>query len=277
MTIDLIAKNKVAAYIQRDPEAYTYLMTWIKESKNTNRRYFDMNAPDGTAIGLSQLGASKYSIKLKLNIRLQTAYIIFLGTREEEMAYMDQEIAEYEAKHPGAKIMLVVKTSTVTLKAPDIPREVFEQQRTLASAVSTNLDPHQVVGGNNFIFPENIHSNCADLSLQGYEDALERAINIFNSQPDTDEFKELERLLQQIKGYESMNIIFPCFSGIEAIKLRMRDFKLIPENLMRSASEKEDIDLFLAGKKLLPDQNIEKIYKQLGLKLKIDRDDFIIE
>lgn len=237
---------------------------WLKESKYRDRpRHLGANTPDGTVMCGAQLGASKYSITYKVNIWHKTAYIIFFGTREEERAYHENETKKYMAKYPDKK--LVTKTITVTVKSPDISKKIPAPLEEIIPTAESE----------EFAFPDDINNELPYQTREEYEKSIERAITIFNSQPGTDEFKELAELLPLIKGYESANIKFPLYNALEAIKLRMKDFSLAPNDLIYILGNKEDVELFLSCEKIPSNVILKKVYKMLGLKIPADRKDFI--
>ncbi|RKR85028.1 antitoxin component HigA of HigAB toxin-antitoxin module [Mucilaginibacter gracilis] len=266
MTIELITKGKIADYIKDNSDAYAYFVMWLKESKYRDRpRHLDADTPDGTIMISGQLGASNYVIKYKVNIWHKTAYIIFFGTRKEEIVYYENETKKLIAEYPDTEFITTSETIIVSVKPPNISEK--------SPAFSKTIVPkgeHE-----EFIFPDHINNDLPYQTKEEYEKNLDRAITIFNAQPGTNEFEELTTLLSLIKGYESAIFKFPMFNMLTALKLRMQDFQLKPNDLIYAFGNRKEVDLFLSGEKIPPNLILKKVYNMMGLKILADRDDFI--
>ncbi|MEO6524440.1 MAG: hypothetical protein ABIN91_22340 [Mucilaginibacter sp.] len=274
MNINLIAKNKIADYIEQHPETYTYLSTWLKGYKYREGRPKVNSGPIlGSLVGSSQLGTSNYLVKYKMNLWLGTAYIIFLGTREEERAYHEKEMEKYMANNPGEKL----KTVTITHHVKSTSIKVSDKKVLITADKKAVLNTPPLTETIELTFDDATEEELNSegfASKEEYEKALERAITIFDAKPETDEFNELVLLLPLIKSYEHHNIKLPKFNALNALNLRLKELNMIPEYLSYTIGSVEKAELLFSGKKLPTDLVIAKVYKRLGFSFPVDRNDF---
>lgn len=82
-----------------------------------------------------------------------------------------------------------------------------------------------------------------------YKLALNRTIQIFHAEPNTEEFEELELLLVLVKDYEDKHIVIPELDPIEVIKLKMEEKGLKAKDLEDIIGSKGHVSLILSGKR----------------------------
>ncbi|RYE27565.1 MAG: hypothetical protein EOP45_00775 [Sphingobacteriaceae bacterium] len=102
-----------------------------------------------------------------------------------------------------------------------------------------------------------------------YQNALEKVVTIFSSQPDTPAFDELMALLSQIRNYENHKLVFPPVKACEIIKDRMDMFGLPADYLAKTISSEDKVQLFLSGKLELSAKKLEQIFKRFHIKFPV--------
>ncbi|RRB04089.1 helix-turn-helix domain-containing protein [Larkinella rosea] len=102
-----------------------------------------------------------------------------------------------------------------------------------------------------------------------YEEALQRADEIFDAKSETAEGDELELLVMLIKEYE--NRIHPVLppDPVEAIKLTMAEQGLQAKDLVSMIGSKGYISQLLNRKKPLTAEILRTLHKQLGIPAEI--------
>src|SRR6185437_1173147 len=118
MEITLIARNKIADYIQQHPEAQTVFLNWLRnfpyiEAKSIARR-IERSSPGEFSSASSPLNNGEYQIFYETNYALKTAYISWLGTQKELEDYMQAEFEQQRVQNPGLEFR-IKKTSVVLI------------------------------------------------------------------------------------------------------------------------------------------------------------------
>lgn len=98
-----------------------------------------------------------------------------------------------------------------------------------------------------------------------YNKALERTIEIFHAEPESNEFSELELLLVLVKDYEDRHFVIPDPDPIEVIKIKMDERGLKPKDLASIIGSKSNVSLVLSGKRELTLKMIRGLHKLLGI------------
>ena len=98
-----------------------------------------------------------------------------------------------------------------------------------------------------------------------YDQALDRAEQIFSAQPDSPEGDELALLLLVIKDYEQKHHPVPPPDPIEAIKLTMQERGLIAQDLVPLLGSKSYVSQVLNRKKPLTADMMRSLHKHLGI------------
>lgn len=98
-----------------------------------------------------------------------------------------------------------------------------------------------------------------------YKEALERTINIFQAEPDSPEFEELELLLILVKDYEDKNIVIPELDPIEIIKLKMEEKGIKAKDLEPIIGSKGHVSLILSGKREITLKMARSLHTFLGI------------
>lgn len=242
--MDIIAKNHILNWINQYSEAKSELLVWLRGI--SFEKYL---AREEQVITISAtLGTGPYSAKIQVNKRLNTAYISAFGTKEEFDAAERERI---KVLYPNEKI--ITKTFSFSAKASDIKKVAVPKVNyiydTLAPIQLTDLTPDAEI---TFKTPA------------GYEQALARAISIFDARPGRPEFEELEALLPQIKAYEYKYIELPQLSPLQVIQQKVTMLKMEPVWLSQMTGIAEaDIESFLKGEKMLTKKQIRDLYKKL--------------
>ncbi|RYE30294.1 MAG: helix-turn-helix domain-containing protein [Sphingobacteriaceae bacterium] len=104
-----------------------------------------------------------------------------------------------------------------------------------------------------------------------YQQALTRTIDIFNAEPGSENFEELELLLVLVKDYEDKNIIIPELDPLEVVKLKMEEKGIKAKDLEKIIGSKSNVSLILSGKRELT----LKMAKALHLFLNIPAEVFL--
>ncbi|MDN5286240.1 MAG: hypothetical protein JWR38_2514 [Mucilaginibacter sp.] len=262
-----ITKNKIADYIHQHPEAQTVFLTWLKEfpyyiGKNLLKQ--DKNLPMKRMLnGWFGLGRDDYSIQYKFNPWLKTGYMVWLGTQEAKIEYERVEIEKLRIKHPN--LFSIPVTFTLPTSRGSSKKEV-EGKIVALKNVRLGKAPE--------IFPSTIEGYVAsELDLKTkteHENALNRAISIFDAQPDTAEFDELALLLPLIRHYEATNIELPGLALLDVIKLKMEILGMIPSHLTFIIGSDEEANLFLAGKNTLPNKTLKAVCDLLCIRIPLN-------
>lgn len=256
----LIAKNKIAEYIQLHPEAQTAFGIWFKQFPYRERKRVITNEQvlAGALSGGSANIGGGYQVNYMLSHVLNTAHITWLGTEQERAIYEDQRFLDRKAKNPDAQMAQKVKVVSVTVKPPPLEAILSGQVTSRSVAHSDDDEPVLV---NDFADSDQDFKTEAE-----YEAALTRAISIFDARPGTPEFDELRELLPLIKNYEYKMIILPPLDPVAVINFEMKKRNMHTLYLKPMiGGDEEAIKQVLAGKKPLTDKMIEEIYHSFGI------------
>jgi hypothetical protein len=269
MEINLIAKNKIADYIQQHPEAQTVFLNWLKnfpymEAKSITRR-IESSSPGKFTRASSPLNNGEYQIFYDTNYALKTAYISWLGTQKELEDYMQVDFEKRRAKNPGLEFR-VKRTNVVLIPPPPMSSSIKHLNKTILNADSdsdiTNINEELNVHSR----PLYLESDVDYRTKIEYEQALNKTIAIFEAQPDTPEFEELSSLLPLVKHYEDTKLILPELDISDVIRLTIKNLDLLRPMLKPIIGRQEEVDLFLAGKQQLPEQMLKLICNNLGIR-----------
>jgi antitoxin component HigA of HigAB toxin-antitoxin module len=269
MEINLIAKNKIADYIQQQPEAQTAFLNWLRdfpymEAKSIARQ-IERSSPGESPSASSPLNNGEYQIAYHTNYLLKTTYISWLGTRKELEDYRHAEFEKERAKNPGLNFR-VIKTTVVLIPPPPMSSAIKH-----TGEIMLNADGNP--GNINFIDevtehprPLYVESDQDYRTKEEYEQALNRAIDIFDVLPDSPEFEELSSLLPLIKHYEDTKLILPELDISDVIRLTIKNFNLLRPMLKPIIGSEEKVNLFLAGEQRLPEETLKLICNSLGIR-----------
>jgi len=275
--MDLIAKNKIAAYIEQHPEVGSALVLWLKEFDYITGARFDRQAvehPTNRLIhGESTLFKTGYVIKYIVNLSLKAVYISWIGTEEEKQA----ELAKYLAANPNVRI---VKKTITTQAPPPVSANVTTAtiSKTAFSRIIYPFGKGPLPKKIEVIPAEKAPGDNSLLTLYSqaeYEQALERMIAIFGAQPGTPEFEESGQLLLLIRKYEREVIKFPELRIGDAIKLKMGELHMEIMDFATGIQESEENTLlFLDNRKTLSKDKLEWMFYNFRMDYAIDNPDF---
>lgn len=102
-----------------------------------------------------------------------------------------------------------------------------------------------------------------------YENALQRANDIFDAKPGTPESDELQVLAVLIEFYEDRNFPIDPISPIEAILFRMDQLNMKPVDLAKVIGYKSRVSEILNGKRKLSLSMIRKLHKHLHIPIDV--------
>ena len=102
-----------------------------------------------------------------------------------------------------------------------------------------------------------------------YDTALERMNEIFNAEPGTDEFDEMEVLALLIENYEEDHHSMDLPDPIEAIKFRMDQEGLKQADLIPLIGSRSKVSEVLSGKTGLSLKMIRNIHRRLGISAEV--------
>jgi mRNA-degrading endonuclease HigB of HigAB toxin-antitoxin module len=268
----LIAKNKIADYIKKHPEAETAFLVWLEQFPYIEGKHLLANAYQNGQThtnGDSEFGSSKYHVRYHVSYLLKTAYIEWVGTSDE---FMKGYLKNVQAMNPGVKLEHKVKITHVELRPPD-PIAIIEQRK--APPVETVSVEEPPVSPS--LTEEQIKSLYLFETHEEYEAGLARAIEIFFAQPASKERLELASLVPRLVHYERKYINLPDLDPIADSSLKVLEHLIKLKNVERGMADqytsdliklvgsKENLDQFLASEKPLPKQVLTDLYNYLGL------------
>ncbi|MDF1569614.1 MAG: ImmA/IrrE family metallo-endopeptidase [Spirochaetaceae bacterium] len=102
-----------------------------------------------------------------------------------------------------------------------------------------------------------------------YEAALEQMDILFDAEPGTDEFDEMEVLALLIENYEEEHFAMDLPDPIEAIKFRMDQEGLKQKDLIPLIGSRSKVSEVLSGKTGLSLKMIRNIHRQLGISAEV--------
>ena len=271
MAITFITKNKIADYIEQHPEAQTAFLTWLKEypyrqGKNMFKQ-IESQSIEGILTCCSGLGRGDYQIKYIFNPWLKTGYVTWLGTKEALVEYEQAKLEKMKIQYPDLKV------TTVILEVPGPGRKTNAVKGKPVNLTDVHL------GKAPEIFPSKIEgyivSKLDFKTKTEYENALNRAIGIFDARPDTPEFDELALLLPLIRHYEAGNIELPRLAILDVIKLKMKELEMPASFLTNVIGSEEDVNLFLAGKNSLSNKTLQALCNKLYIRIPLNDNSLI--
>lgn len=261
-----ITKNKIAHYIEQHPEAQNTFLTWLKEYPYLQGKY-GFKDPENRPyeyIVNGWFGPGDYSIKFKFNPWLNTGYFVYLGTKETVIEYEHIKTEKLRIKHPNLYSIPVTFT---------IPASIRSSKKEAEGKIVARKNV-RLSGKGPEIFPSTVEDyvpNELDLKTKTeYENALSRAISIFEAKPGTPEFDELALLLPLIRHYEATNIKLPDVALLDIIKLKMEMLQMIPSHLTFIIGSDEEANLFLAGKNVLPNKTLKAVWNLLRIRIPLN-------
>lgn len=253
--MSLIATNKVSAYIDQHPDARVPLLSWLKEYPyyHEKRMFYDQDGTpyQGNSSGQMGVGRDDYFIKARINYAAKTICITWIGNKEEHQIKLDKELEGTLQKHPDA----VVKKITIKAPVPQLKSFLVTSELDEPVSIYSLTD-----------LPEGVCFQTAE----EYEQALARAIFIFDSKPNTPEFEELSALIPLIKHFENKKLRFPSIHNFETVKLKMDMLDMIPQNLAHIAENEDRFNLFLAGKLSLSEEIVNRLFKFLFIRFPVN-------
>ncbi len=261
--MEVIGKNKIVDYIRQYPEFTAAIVFAFKEFP------YRIKSQSTAGIGScdTQLGRSGYWLRYSTNLWFQTAHVIYFGTNDELKLHTLAELERFKAENPG--VVLVTKEVSITTPVRK-PSDKQTPKTASLTLIKANLG---VIEANSTII-ELLTGEQLNTTAE-YEMALQRAIAIFKSKPDTPEFDELALLLPQIIRYERTHIILPKLEPLDIIKLKMAERDMSQQQLARflRTSEKQ-VELLLNGDKPFSDIRLAKLFNYFRVPYLINNPDF---
>jgi antitoxin component HigA of HigAB toxin-antitoxin module len=177
---------------------------------------------------------------------------------------MQAEFEKRRAKNPGLEFR-VIRTNVVGIPPPPAS-SIKHAKKTMLNADSNsdiiNINREVTVHSR----PSYAESDLDYRTKIEYEQALNKAIAIFDAQPDTTEFEELSSMLPLVKHYEDTKLILPELDISDVIRLTIKNFNLLRPILKSIIGRQEELDLFLASKLQLPEEMLKLICNSLGIR-----------
>ena len=267
--MNLIAKNKIADYIRQHPEAQTAFLTWLKEHPDREAKSIaDMlGRPhmESRFTIMAGVGTGDYQVEYRTNYPLNTTYVVWVGSIKELKTREQVKIDKMHAENPGLKTETRVKiTEVVLIPPPPIPFDAISSDKAVPQVIARPVKEPIPVVETPYIESDNDFKTIVE-----YEEALVRAITIFESEPGSPEFDELAKLIPLIAHYEQSKLGLPELKMLDVVKYKMEMFEITPQSLPDFVGTPAEIDLFLAGKQSLPEEKLERSYDFLWIKFRI--------
>ncbi|PTR00845.1 hypothetical protein C8P68_10173 [Mucilaginibacter yixingensis] len=242
----LVAINKIADYVQENPEAKSELLTWLKN--HPYRRHQITSDPERPydETGISP-GIGDFSIRYISNYAAGIELITWVGTPAE---YEAMVLLQYPNSVKRVKVIekVIAPPPVMAYKTKEISRPPVAKE-TIGRTEQVDLIPD----GEPF------------KTTAAYEQALTKAETLMRSKSGTPEYEELIQLLPSIKAYEKQKLSFPKITPAEIIRERMRIFKIEPHELPLITRFEFKADDFFAGQLELPTDVLAHLYKSLSL------------
>jgi antitoxin component HigA of HigAB toxin-antitoxin module len=261
----LIAQNKIAQYIQQHPEAQTAFLTWLKEHPHLEAEsianMLERPPVQQRFTTINGIGRGDYQVESHTSFPLKTTCIVWVGSKTELEAREQARIAKIKAEKPGLTWEVKVKIVEVVLvPPPPMPFDNIASGKTVRQAITKPAS----VAGPLYVETDNDFKTTAE-----YEDALARAIIIFEAEPGSPEFDELTKLIPLIAHYEQSKLDFPELKLLDVVKYKMDMLEIEPQSLSGFIGSAEEIDLFLAGKQPLSAEKLDRLCQFLWIKFSI--------
>ena len=245
----IIAANKIAAYIEKHPEAKTDLLLWLKNQPYRNFKIaFDAESPY-IKNSIANVDGSDYMVKLDINLAVDVQLITWVGTKAAHEELLEQQRRENYQEDIQRKIKVV----SVKLSAKD---GIFKRL-TKADLIPPD-DDKQLADAEPFD------------TLLAYKEALARAVTLIQSKHATEPYNELLQLLPRIKRHERFMLEFPKLTIPDIVKARLQLLNLPPDYLPSMARADFDPQAFLDGQIELPTQALARLYKSLALQFPVE-------
>lgn len=100
---------------------------------------------------------------------------------------------------------------------------------------------------------------------QEYNLALDRSLDLFDSQPGDPEYNEFQVLLVLIKDYEDKHFKIPFPDPIEAIKYKLQEFGLKNKDLIPIMGSEGHVSAILSGRRKLTLDMAKDLNQVLGI------------
>jgi HTH-type transcriptional regulator/antitoxin HigA len=257
----LIAKNKIAEYIELHPEAQTAFLNWLREFSEREEELMASRLEQAPNEVFWTAGAGiatgGYQVEYQSNYALKTSCILWVGSMDEKLARERTKREEHKILHPNSWEVEVSFTMSVDEEDDEITENeiVFTEDDTEFEHVS------QPSAETPYIESDLDFKNEAE-----YATALNRAAEIFNAQPGAPEFDELALLIPLIVHYERSKLTLPEIDMLDVIKFMMKELEIKPQYLTPFIASEEEIRLFLAGEQPLGAKALRKLYKMLSIR-----------
>ncbi|SDE12294.1 hypothetical protein SAMN05216464_10436 [Mucilaginibacter pineti] len=255
----LIAKNKIAEYIELHPEAQTAFLNWLREfparENESMARQLEHTPHEMFWTGGAGLATGGYQVEYQGNYALKTTCILWAGSIDEKLAREQAKRDEYKILHPDSWEVEVSFEMSIEVPVPGHPDNIVE--------------PEEIYPAGKLVETAETSYIESDLDFKTkaeYENALNRAVEIFNVLPGVPEFDELALLIPLIVHYEQSKLILPEIDMLNVVKYMMKELEIIPQYLTPFIATEEEIRLFLAGQQPLGDKALRKLYKMLSIR-----------
>ncbi|GAA3956947.1 hypothetical protein [Mucilaginibacter dorajii] len=265
----LIAKNKIAQYIQQHPETQTAFLTWLKEhpGRYANSMSHMLERPqEGQRFTMmAGVGLGDYQVESRINLHLKASYIMWVGSNAELEARHQAKIELMKAENPSFETQTKVKVVEVLLTPPPpVPFDSIPQGNKVQPVIIEQVQlPAPMVE------PPYVETESDFKTAPEYEEALARAIAIFEAEPGSAEFDELTKLIPLIAHYEQSKLDFPELTMLDVVKYKMNMLEIAPQSLPGFIGTAEEIELFLAGKQALAKEKLDWLCNLLWIKFSI--------
>lgn len=107
------------------------------------------------------------------------------------------------------------------------------------------------------------------LTDEDYEAALARVREIFAAEPGTPEGVELDTLVDLVEEYEDRHFPMGYPDPVEAIRFRMEQSNLGPDDLIPCIGSREKVSDVLSGRKEITEAMASSLHERLGIPLEV--------
>ncbi|WP_316788316.1 hypothetical protein [Pedobacter frigoris] len=246
----LIARNKIADFIETCPESRVELLTWLKEFPYNEGMHLPPKnmAYPGCLSGSSRPGRGDYLVNYLLDHDAETYCITGIMLDEQYRVMMEQATEAIQERYPDVSHK-TTKVEVIIEPPPPVEYVLEFESSILIKELSVDKD---------------------HLTKEEYEERLKRATELFGARPNTEAFDELISLLPSIDYYETNRLKFPSIFAFEIVALRMNLLQLNTSDLtgMTGLAE-EEVQLFLSGAQDLSRDKLAKLLSRLFIKIPI--------